>query len=325
MNVRTPKTLSLGLSFLYASAALADENRFGVDAPEGAVSGGLIAYIIVALLLFAHEDGLLHDWANEHPWLAVALFLFVFPAIYAFNLLGWVLLCFLILIALGVVIRPSHTPSITQRQATSSVSSTENSHHSSAVDGGAIFLDVPWAENEYQANKYRKLLATGHTFTREDNKIVATTPDAKRQAIYTSFDLDDLVEAAEQLHNTKATDTATQASVVFDANIELAKKISDRRIVILIIRQWEDGPWVAGAYKARDAVIAYINTTSPSVSYTLEDEVIKAAIAHSEALFSTLYESGVEPLDSEIGADKLVIAETLVARMKRTFRKEVAN
>lgn len=52
-----------------------------------------------------------------------------------------------------------------------------------------LFPDVPWAENELQANTYRALIACGHTFSREGNLIVATTPAGKRHLIHSFFDL----------------------------------------------------------------------------------------------------------------------------------------
>jgi len=54
------------------------------------------------------------------------------------------------------------------------------------------FSDVPWSKDKFQAKQYRKLIANGYTFAREDSKVVATSPKGKRQVIYTSFQLDDL-------------------------------------------------------------------------------------------------------------------------------------
>jgi len=86
-----------------------------------------------------------------------------------------------------------------------------------------------------------------------------------------------------------------------------------------IARHSIDGPWLARAYKAHDAALAYIKNVPQLPLYVTVDQVINAAVAHGEAISNSLYDSGVEPLDSESGLDRLAIAETLVARLKKNF------
>jgi len=138
---------------------------------------------------------------------------------------------------------------------------------------------------------------------------------------YTLFTDKFLVDAVEKSQCTKTSGAVAQPqpAVAMAGNTELVSKISGRRVVILTVRQWEDGPWLARAYKAHDAALAYIKNVPQLPLYVTVDQVINAAVAHGEAISNSLYDSGVEPLDSESGLDRLAIAETLVARLKKNF------
>lgn len=61
-----------------------------------------------------------------------------------------------------------------------------------------LFPDVPWAEDQHKASKYRKLISYGYTFVPENNNVASISPKGKREIIYTSFQLDDLIEAVEK-------------------------------------------------------------------------------------------------------------------------------
>lgn len=69
--------------------------------------------------------------------------------------------------------------------------------HSTSKDT-ADFSDVPWARDKFEANKYRFLRNSGYTLAHDAGKVMVTSPEGKCQAIYTSFQLDDLVEAVNK-------------------------------------------------------------------------------------------------------------------------------
>ena len=255
------------------------------------------------------------------------------------QIIGWVLLISVFLVwywqhdSKDVASDKSDTPSNSNPATLQNASpfSDENPQSHQYKDSSTLkadesanepyFSDVPWAKDKFQAKQYRKLIANGYTFSREDSKVVATSPKGKRQVIYTSFQLDDLVDAVEKSRCTKTSGAVAQPqpAVAMAGNMELARKISTRRIVVLTVRQWEDGPWLARAYKAHDAALAYIKNVPQLPLYVTDNQLINAAVAYGESLSNLLYDSGVEPLDSESGLDRLAIAETLVARLKKNF------
>lgn len=114
----------LAITLSWASVAFADEDRFGRDISDGGASLATVVYIVVVLLLTVHEKGLLHDWANNNSGLALALFLFIFPALYAFKLLGWVILVIVALFIVWLVFKPKE-PDDSKRPSTSHTNDLE--------------------------------------------------------------------------------------------------------------------------------------------------------------------------------------------------------
>lgn len=80
-----------------------------------------------------------------------------------------------------------------EQKAANNLSAT----HSISKDT-ADFSDVPWARDKFEANKYRFLRNSGYTLARDAGKVMVTSPEGKCQSIYTSFQLDDLVEAVNK-------------------------------------------------------------------------------------------------------------------------------
>ncbi|MBU1777523.1 MAG: hypothetical protein KJ899_12925, partial [Gammaproteobacteria bacterium] len=63
------------------------------------------------------------------------------------------------------------------------------------IPSATISLEAISAEDQHKANKYRKLISYGYTFVPENNNVVSISPEGKREVIYTSFQLDDLIDA----------------------------------------------------------------------------------------------------------------------------------
>ena len=179
-----------------------------------------------------------------------------------------------------------------------------------ALQTNPVFPDVPWAKNEFQALKYRKLIAYGYSFVFQGAQVVATTPTGGRQVIHSVLNLSKLIEDAEKdVPVTNASDMDPA-----EWNKLLARLIPDDKAIVLTIRQWDDGPWLSRSFKAREAARAYFNAVPVRGRYETESQIIRAIESDAEVLVDALYDAGVKPLDSELGHDKSAVVAKLMAR-----------
>jgi hypothetical protein len=191
-----------------------------------------------------------------------------------------------------------------------------------------LFSDVPWAETPFQANKYRKLLSFGHTFAFNGSQVVATTPEGRRQLIYSFFDLDHLINIAEKNGTPSATSNAAPRPLTLaerNRNKKLAENLQGNKLVVIVIPQWDGGPWFARTFSARKAAFAFLESVPQFVVYQTGDQLLAAIGGSAESVADALYDAGIEPADSEYGQDKIAVVEKLTARMNENAGHELAS
>lgn len=123
------------------------------------------------------------------------------------------------------------------------------------------------------------------------------------------------IALARPLHAAINSESPELTASDYEWNHQLAERIPDNHSVILTVRQWEDGPWLARAFSAREAAVAFLKTVPQLEQYKTEGGFIAAVEANSEVAADALYDAGIKPLDSETGVNKATVMVNLLGRM----------
>ncbi len=204
----------------------------------------------------------------------------------------------------------------------SPLADTPASRSASQAENEAI--SFPMGRNE--VGDYRFLTDLGYRFSEEGHDVIAHSIEGERYRVSDIGQFRKLVESSMR-HRDRPHDAASRADDDALSSIHVPERPKPNArparlmevvraltgVVIIIVRQYDGGPWWARVYPARSAMISFLKLEAPRPAIATVAELVAAASPNAFDIADRLYDSGIEPIAAELGDSREAVAEAIHA------------